>query len=46
MSAVARLELLAGLLDFTAQCYPNDIANIDSVLASAAAAMDGASSRG
>ena len=41
MTAVAQLELFAGLLDFTSQCYPNEIANIDSVLGSAVVAVEG-----
>jgi hypothetical protein len=39
MSTVAVLELLAGLLDFTTQCYPDRLENVDGVLASAVTAL-------
>ena len=39
MPTVAVLELLAGLLDFTTQCYPDRLDNVDGVLASAVTAL-------
>jgi hypothetical protein len=39
MTTVAVLELLAGLLDFTTQCFPDNLANVDSVLESAVSAV-------
>lgn len=45
LTPVAVLELLAGLLDFTTQCYPALLNNVDGVLASAAAALETLGSR-
>ncbi len=39
LSTVAVLELLAGLLDFTTQCYPERLDNVDGVLSSAVTAL-------
>ena len=40
MSPVSVLELLVGLLDFTTQCYPDSLENVDGVLKSAAEALE------
>ncbi len=39
LSTVAVLELLAGLLDFTTQCYADRLDNVNGVLSSAVTAL-------